>query len=356
MDDMEIQIQVVAQEALRDLRKEFPHSEFDVILRAFAPAIHIKPRSAPHSPLTAKPEDFMFEEFGIDTPSAQGTAQYLNGTRGDYEQTFSLITELKGIPVLEELAQIIGYTHYIHWYQNKKDHEEFYKELERNHPSMFSHFNRKATIAELDNAIMGAIERRYRCDDINHHLQGRSGVEDKLAGIADWQMNHSNECSERISGYMPEWKPRGFQHVTVAEIVPKELRDKPGKIGGKTVKFGTHQNLNEEFLHSCRDAFGEGLLDIYNTNPQRLAELREIFYCTIIPRRYVFPEAIKLIMDLEGIPLLKHQVDLTSNPDYRADIYATFFRSSQTLLYKMYRTYNLLPDIPLRSELKREVS
>ena len=64
MNDITIQIRAVMEYALIELKKKFPDKEFDLIVRDFAPAIHIRMRKTQISEIIKNtPEGFVFEEF-----------------------------------------------------------------------------------------------------------------------------------------------------------------------------------------------------------------------------------------------------------------------------------------------------
>ncbi|MCF8267494.1 MAG: hypothetical protein K9I69_05365 [Ignavibacteriales bacterium] len=340
MNDINIQIETVTKYALAELRKKFPGKEFDLIVRDFAPAIHIRMRKTQLAEmLKYSGEGFVFEGFGLDTPSAQGTMHYLNGARMNYEKTISFLRELTGIPVLEELKQLAGYDNLIPWIRNSSINDSFFEILRSKYPRLFSYFDFETTVKELTIVLMAAIERKYRSDAINYHIREKTTIEDKLEGVVDWQINHNREWFEKIRNYMPELSTHGFQCVTVTEIVPRGIVYPVGEIGGKTIKLGTFNELNVEFILSQRDALNE---DNLRTDPDHLTEMRDLFLHMLIARRYVFPEAIDKILDYQNRATKQNLDNLRNIEDFRKYVYHSFFIHSRVFLEKLYRTYQLL--------------
>ncbi|MFH1197781.1 MAG: hypothetical protein V1720_18920 [bacterium] len=340
MNDINIQIRTVTEYALTELKKKFPGKEFDLIVRDFAPAIHIRMRKTQLSEMIKNtPEGYVFEGFGLDTPSAQGTMHYFNGERMNYENTISFLKELTRVPVLEELQQMVGYDNLIPWIRNKSRHDAFFKSIRVKYPQLFTFFDYEITVKELTIVLMAAIERKYRSDAINYHIREKTSIGEKLEGVVDWQINHNRAWFAKIKSYMPELSTQGFQCVTVTEIVPKGLDNYWGDIGGKTIKLGTFKELNSEFILSQRDALGEDALEA-DTN--HLIEIRDLFLHMLIARRYVFPEAIEKILDFQTRTTKQNLDNLRNNEDFRTYVYRSFFNHSQLFLEKMYRTYNLL--------------
>ena len=340
MNDITIQICTVTEYALAELRKKFPDKEFDLIVRDFAPSIHIQIRKTQLSEvLKNTSEGFVFEEFGLDTPSAQGTMHYLNGGRMNYEKTISFLKDLKNVPVLEELKQTAGYDNLIPWIRNNQDHDTFFKMIQDKYPQLFSHLDYATTVKELTNVLMAAIERKYRSDAINYHIRNKTSIESKLEGIVDWHMNENRAWFAKIKNFMPELSTQGYQRVTVTEIVPKGLDNYWGEIGGKTIKLGTFNELNAEFILSQRDALGEGALEADNDH---LIEIRDLFLHMLIARRYVFPEAIDKILDFQSRTMKQNLDNLRENEEFRMYVYRSFFVHSQLFLEKLFRTYKLI--------------
>jgi hypothetical protein len=340
INDITIQIRSVTEFALTELRKRFPDKEFDLIVRDFAPSIHIQIRKTQLSEvLKNTSEGFVFEEFGLDTPSAQGTMHYFNGGRMNYEKTISFLKDLKNVPVLEELNRMVGYDFLIPWIRKCEGHDTFFKMIQNKYPQLFSHLDYDTTVKELINVLMAAIERKYRSDAINYHIREKSSIESKLEGIVDWHMNENRAWFAQIKNFMPELCTQGFQCVTVTEIVPKGLDNYEGEIGGKTIKVGTYKELNAEFILSQRDAMGDEALE---ADTKHLAEIRDLFLHMLIARRYVFPEAIEKILDFQTRTTKQNFESLRDNEDFRTYVYRSFYIQSQLFLEKLYRTYNLL--------------
>jgi hypothetical protein len=339
-NDIAIQIHAVTESALIELRKKFPGKNFDLIVRDFAPSIHIQIRKAQLSELMKHtPEGFVFEEFGLDTPSAQGTMHYMNGGRMNYEKTLAFLRDLKKVPVLEELKRTVGYDALIPWMRNSGGHESFFQMIRGKYPQLFSHLDYATTAKELTNVLMAAIERKYRSDAINYHIRDERSIESRLAGIMDWHLNESQAWFAKIRGYMPELSTCGFQCITVTEIVPRGLDNYWGDIGGKTVKLGTFKELNAEFVLSQRDALGDDALDMED---RHLMEFRDLFLYMLVARRYLFPEAIELILDFQTRAMKQDLVKLRGEEAFRTYVYRSFLNHSQLFLEKLYRTHNLL--------------
>lgn len=340
INDITIQIHSVTEFALTELRKRFPDKEFDLIVRDFAPSIHIRIRKTQLSEMLKKTsEGFIFEEFGLDTPSAQGTMHYLNGGRMNYEKTISFLKDLKNVPVLEELNHAVGYDLLIPWIRDNEGHDIFFKMIQSKYPQLFSHLDYDTTVKELTNVLMAAIERKYRSDAINYHIREKTSIESKLEGIVDWHINENRAWFAKIKNFMPELCTQGFQCVTVTEIVPKGLDNYEGEIGGKTIKVGTYKELNAEFILSQRDAMGDEALE---ADTKHLAEIRDLFLHMLIARRYVFPEAIEQILDFQTRTTKQNFESLRGNEEFRTYVYRSFYIQSQLFLEKLYRTYNLL--------------
>jgi hypothetical protein len=340
--DTAIQIHAVTEYALTELTKKFPGEEFDLIVRDFAPAIHIRIRKTQLSELLkGTSEGFVFEEFGLDTPSAQGTMHYISGERMNYEKTIEFLKDLKDVPVLEELKEAVGYKFLIPWVRNRDGHEPFFEMIRLKYPQLFSHLEYATTVQELTNVLMAAIERKYRSDAIDYHIRERTGIESKLAGIMDWHMNESRAWFAKIKNFMPELSTQGFQCVTVTEIVPKGLENYSGDIGGKTIKLGTFKELNAEFVLSQRDALGNEILEM---DVRDFGEFRDLFLYMLVARRYIFPEAIEKILDLQTRTTQQNIDRLRSNEEFRSYVYRSFLHHSQLFLEKLYRTHNLLTD------------
>jgi hypothetical protein len=340
MKDIAIQIHAVTESALAELRKKFPNSEFDLIVRDFAPSIHIQIRKTQFSELLKHTsEGFVFEEFCLDTPSAQGTMHYKNGGRMNYEKTVAFLRDLKKVPILQELWQVVRYQDLIPWMRDCEGHEAFFRKLQGKYPEIFSHLDYATTTKELTNVLMAAIERRYRSDAINYHIRERRSIEDRLAGIMDWHLHHSEAWSAQMRGYMPELSTQGFQRITVTEIVPRGLDDYWGEIGGKTVKLGTFKELNAEFVLSQRDALGD---DALHAEERHLQEYRDLFLHMLVARRYLFPEAIDKILDAESRAMKLDFERLRSDEAFRTYVYWSFMTNSQLFIEKLYRTHNLL--------------
>ena len=338
--DTAIQIRAVTESALIELRKKFPGKDFDLIVRDFAPSIHIQIRKTQLSELLKHtPEGFVFEEFGLDTPSAQGTMHYMNGGRMNYEKTLAFLRDLKTVPVLEELKMAVGYDALIPWIRNREGHESFFQMIQGKYPQLFSHLDYATTAKELTNVLMAAIERKYRSDAINYHIRGERSIESKLAGIMDWHLNHSQAWFAKIRGYMPELSTCGFQCITVTEIVPTGLSNYWGDVGGKTVKLGTFKELNAEFVLSQRDALGAEALGM---EEQHLMEFRDLFLHMLVARRYLFPEAIDQILDFEIRAMKQDLRELRDVEAFRTYVYRSFMNHSQLFVEKLYRTHNLL--------------
>jgi hypothetical protein len=338
VDDIEIQIHAVVEGALTELRNKFPEKEFDLILRDFAPSIHIQLRKTQFTELLkSRIDGYVFEEFGLDTPSAQGTMHYLNGEPMNYEKTIAFLKDLKKVPVLEELKHTVGYDHLIPWMRGGEGHASFFKLIRDKYPQLFSHLEYDTTVKELTNVLKAAIERKYRSDAINYHIRERSSIESKLAGIMDWHLNESSAWFAKIRHYMPELSTQGFQCVTVAEIVPKGLDNYWGEIGGKTIKLGPFREFNAEFVLSQRDALGEQALE---TEAHHLVEIRDLFLHMLVARRYIFPEAIEQILDFETRTTQQNLEALRDVDTFRTYIYRSFRNHSQLFLEKLYRTHN----------------
>lgn len=342
MNDTTIQIQAVTESALTELRKKFPGREFDLMVRDFAPSIHIQIRKTQFSELMKHAsEGFVFEQFCLDTPSAQGTMHYRAGGRMNYEKSVAFLRDLKTVPVLEELQRIVGYHALIPWMRNSAGHEEFFQLLRDKYPQLYSHLDYATTTKELTNVLMAAIERKYRSDAINYHIRDRKGIEDKLAGIMDWHLTESDNWCAQIRGYMPELSTQGFQRITVTEIVPRGLDSYWGEVGGKTVKLGTFRELNTEFVLSQRDALGAEAL---TAGEQHLREFRDLFLHMLVARRYLFPEAIDQILDFESRVIRQDLDRLRSDDAFRTYAYRSFLTHSQRFVEKLYRTHNLMRD------------
>jgi hypothetical protein len=341
-DDTAIQIHAVTEYALAELAERFPGEEFDLIVRDFAPAIHIRIRKTQLSELLkGTSEGFVFEEFGLDTPSAQGTMHYISGERMNYEKTIAFLKDLKDVPVLEELKQTVGYESLIPWMRNRDGHESFFQMIRFKYPQLFSHLDYATTVRELTNVLMAAIERKYRSDAINYHIRERTSIENKLAGIMDWHLNESRAWFAKIKNYMPELSTQGFQCVTVTEIVPRGLDNYSGDIGGKTIKLGTFKELNAEFVLSQRDALGKEILEM---DVRHLVEFRDLFVYMLVARRYIFPEAIEKILDLQTRTTQQNLDSLRGNEEFRSYVYRSFLHHSGLFLEKLYRTHNLLTE------------
>ena len=303
-------------------------------------SIHIRIRKTQLSEMLKKTsEGFIFEEFGLDTPSAQGTMHYLNGGRMNYEKTISFLKDLKNVPVLEELNHAVGYDLLIPWIRDNEGHDIFFKMIQSKYPQLFSHLDYDTTVKELTNVLMAAIERKYRSDAINYHIREKTSIESKLEGIVDWHINENRAWFAKIKNFMPELCTQGFQCVTVTEIVPKGLDNYEGEIGGKTIKVGTYKELNAEFILSQRDAMGDEALE---ADTKHLAEIRDLFLHMLIARRYVFPEAIEQILDFQTRTTKQNFESLRGNEEFRTYVYRSFYIQSQLFLEKLYRTYNLL--------------
>jgi hypothetical protein len=340
LKDIAIQIRAVTESALIELRKKFPGKDFDLIVRDFAPSIHIQIRKTQLSELLKHtPEGFVFEEFGLDTPSAQGTMHYMNGGRMNYEKTLAFLRDLKTVPVLEELKRTVGYDALIPWIRNREGHESFFQMIKGKYPQLFSHLDYTTTTKELTNVLMAAIERKYRSDAINYHIRGERSIESKLAGIMDWHLNQSQAWFGKIRGYMPELSTCGFQCITVTEIVPVGLNNYWGDVGGKTVKLGTFKELNAEFVLSQRDALGSEALGM---EERHLMEFRDLFLHMLVARRYLFPEAIDQILDFEIRAMKQDLEKLRDVEAFRTYVYRSFMNHSQLFVEKLYRTHNLL--------------
>ena len=342
MNDIDIQIHAVTESAVTELRKKFPHSEFDLILRDFAPSIHIQIRKNQFSELlTHTSEGFVFEEFCLDTPSAQGTMHYKEGARMNYQKTVALLRDLKKIPVLQELEAYAGYHRMIPWWREQTGHEGFFRLLQNKFPQIFTHLDYDTTTKELTTVLKAAIERRYRTNAIEHHIEGRKGIEDRLAGIMDWHLHASEKWFAQIRGFMPELSTQGFQRITVTEIVPRGLSSYWGDVGGKTVKLGTFMELNREFVLSQRDALGA---DALLAEDHHLREYRDLFLHMLVARRYLFPEAIDQILEFESRAIRQDLERLSEDDDFRTFAYRSFMSHSQIFIEKLYRTHNLLRD------------
>lgn len=340
--DIAIQIHAVTGSALTELRKKFPGCEFDLIVRDFAPSIHIQIRKNQFSELlTHTSEGFVFEEFCLDTPSAQGTMHYKEGARMNYQKTVAFLRDLKKIPVLQELEAYAGYHRMIPWWREQKDHEGFFRILQNKYPQIFAHLDYDTTTKELTTVLKAAIERRYRTNAIEHHIRDRRGIEDRLAGIMDWHLHASEKWFAQIRGFMPELSTQGFQRITVTEIVPRGLASYWGDVGGKTVKLGTFMELNREFILSQRDALGAEALQ---TDEQHLREYRDLFLHMLVARRYLFPEAIDQILEFESRAIRQDLERLSKDDDFRTFVYRSFLNHSQLFIEKLYRTHNLLRD------------
>ncbi len=341
-NDIAIQIRAVTGSALTELRKKFPGRQFDLIVRDFAPSIHIQIRKNQFNELlTHTSEGFVFEEFCLDTPSAQGTMLYKEGARMNYQKTVALLRDLKTIPVLQELEAYAGYHHMIPWWREQTGHEGFFRLLQNKYPQIFTHLDYDTTTKELTTVLKAAIERRYRTNAIEHHIEGRRGIEDRLAGIMDWHLNASEKWFAQIRGFMPELSTQGFQRITVTEIVPRGLATYWGDVGGKTVKLGTFTELNREFILSQRDALGaEALL----AEDHHLREYRDLFLHMLVARRYIFPEALDQILEFESRAIQQDLERLSTDDDFRTYAYRSFLNHSQLFIEKLYRTHNLLRD------------
>jgi hypothetical protein len=341
-NDAKIQINTIATQAISELEKKFPGSSFDLLVRDFAPTIHITLRKAQLSEMMKNiPEDFVFEDFGLDTASAQGTLLYRNGQRMNYERTICFLRELRNIPILEELKSHVRYEEFVPWLHNPCQQQHFFSELQERHPTLFTHLDYETTISELTNVLMAAIERKYRSDDINWYIGNLKGVEAKLTGLYDWQMRRSEWWFNHVREFLPEFAPCGFQRVTVGEIVPNGLENYFGPIGGKTIKIGSFNKINEEFILSQRDAFGTKAADMTHS---RLQEVRDLFMHVLVARRYIFPEAIDMIIDYDARVSGEDVSGFRNDPHFRSHTYRVFSNNSRRDLDKIYGIYNLLPE------------
>ncbi len=347
LDDVKIQIEAVTRQSLCELREKFPGKSFDLMLRDFSPAIYLQIGEIQLSQVVRRTlkgpvvdtikkslQELVFEDFCLASP----TFHFHNGERKDYENNIAFFKELRNIPVLKELISEAGYDKLIPWITSKDDHDSFFRKLNSKYPSIFSYFGYEKTVKELREILMAAIERRYRSDEIDHHILDRKGIEDKLEGVYDWHKNRSEAWFKNIHEVMKDLYIPGFQRITLTEIVPLGLSDYFGPIGGKTIKFGHFNDFNKEFVMSQHDALGN---DINKLDPELLAGLRDLFLPMLISRRFIFPEAIDSIIEFQEKKTGKKYGSARNDLDFRAMAFNLFFDYSKGLYDKIYLAYNL---------------
>jgi hypothetical protein len=358
MDDISIQIDTITKHSLNELEKKFPGSGFKLILRDFASSAHIDLLNTQLSTEILKklPVNLIEEVFGLDTVSSQMAMLYANGKHGYYDSTISFLRELKNVPVIKELDEQVGNDYFAPWVRQKDDmidlnmryqrrfptHKEFYELLKEKYTSLFNHLDQDTTIAELENVLMAAIERRYRSDAIRWHIRDAIGIQEKLAGIMDWHVKKGYDWwYSQVPSYLPEYKPRGFQLVTMTEIVPDGFDEgHAGEIGGKTIKIaGNYQPLIEQFTFTQRDDLGEKILSMDREQFERLDDSN---LHMLINRRFIFPEAVELAMKYEEKTTGKKLGDLRNDPEVRAHFYGIFYHDTLKLFDSLFYIKQLL--------------
>lgn len=251
----------------------------------------------------------------------------------------SFLKELKDVPLLNELKSAVGYEHLIHWMNDNRQHQSFFDMIQQKYPSLFTHLDQDTTVLELTNALKAAIERKYRCDAINYHIRNISGIEERIMGVYDWHQHHSRQWFNQIHDFMPNYKPIGYQKLTLTEIAPMSKIDHHGEIGGKTVKIGDYKDMNNEIILSQRDALGKTALEI---RENELQEIRDMSLQMFAARRFIFAEAIDMIMDFEDRRRGYDIAMLNKNDEsFREAVYCSFASHSQDYLFKIHKAFNI---------------
>ena len=358
MNDVEIQIDTIVEHSLKELEKKFPGSRFKLILRDFASCAHIDLLNTRLSTEIIKklPVNLIGEEFGLDNASAQMAMLYANGKYGHYDKTISFLKDLKNVPIISILDEQVGNDFFAPWIRQKADipqlsekyrsrignksfptHEEFYALLEERHPQLFNHLDHDTTVAELESVLMAAIERRYRSGAIRYHIRNANGIKEMLAGVMDWHKTKGYAWwDEQVPSFLPEYKLRGYQFVTMTEIVPEGFDEsQTGEVGGKTIKvIGDYAPLHEQFKFTQRDDLGEKILVM---DKEQFARLRESYLHMLNTRRFIYPEAVEQVLDYEEKVTGRKLGHLRHDPHARANFYGAFYHHNvvlhESLLY-----------------------
>jgi len=357
-DDVNIQIDTITDHSLKELEKKFPCSRFKLILRDFASSSHIDLLNTQLSTEILKklPVDLIVEEFGLDTASAQMAMLYANGKYAHHDKTIDFLRELKSVPIIKELDEQVGNDYFAPWIRqndmeelnaklNKKfpAHKQFYDLLEKKYGKLFNHLDYETTIAELENVLMAAIERKYRSDAIRWHIRDADGIKEKLAGIMDWHIKKGFDWWHvNVPSFLPEYQPRGYQLVTMTEIVPEEYdKSQLGEVGGKTIKIGSYQPLYEQFTFTSRDDLGEKILSM---DEKLFLRLRDSYLRMLITRRFIFPEAVDYVLEHEERAIGRSLGSITKDPEARRDFYSLFYHNNLTLIDSLFYIKKLLQE------------
>jgi hypothetical protein len=227
------------------------------------------------------------------------------------------------------------------------------EELRPQYRAIFSRFDKETLIEHMRSTLLRTFERRFRAAKIRefvdnqyaHHTRAFSrheNLKSKIYAVVEWYEEHSTTwCTTEL---FPECrlleerpglfrKLEGNENVLVTEIVPSDLADYWGEVGGKTIKICSYRDLNVQFYIT------EGLeIDHDLMSEKRLKELRDSFLRTIIARRYVFADAIDHILNytVQHTGMEKVITRLSSDPGFRELRYRLFYHSSKLFLGKIY--------------------
>ena len=263
--DLEFQVHHIIQRNREVLEKRFDDKKFpddyDLILRPFANSIEIRVGNIDFMQNISKIVDLEVpeseaieinpeEEFYLDVASSH----WIEDTKSDKPniplgQLKNFLQELQTLPALNMLFDNISREHLYDWAMNSEENHPFFGLLKQKYPTAFGFFDHTTTVNELKKTFLHAIERKYRNETIEYNMKcdGAQTIEEKIWSVAKWQIERSEDWFKEQNGYVPTYTPQGFQKFTVGEILPKDMSNKPGKVGGRTIKFATDGDVYQGF-------------------------------------------------------------------------------------------------------------
>ncbi len=370
MSDYVIQVNTIVDDSLIKIKKRFPDiqntSGYTLRLRGFVQNLEI---------LLAKA--LVVEHASFDSPQQISLESYNNGKKLNYPNEIALFDELRKKNFIRDveskLEESIKLSNKYSIDSLKSNHsgwqnlmsKEFLKyyvndnicdivnAFEYKYKTIFSKFDKEDLNDQIKGRLMLTFERRIRAGVISKYMKenykeylsyfDNSILKAKLFAVIKWgedENKHKDWLEEYLSSKFEDFhkhpyifkKLEGNERIIVTEIVPKNLEDYSGEIGGKTIKLTSFSNLYAEFNLT------EALEVLEKTdNPKLLKKLRTSFLKTIIARRYIFREAIDKIIEFNNgsARISSDKISLDDN-DFRARAYISFFNKSEKLLNKLY--------------------
>lgn len=375
--DYRVQVDTVVDDSIIDLLERFPErteEDFDVRLRTFVPTLDIFIRRGDYS------DGEVFETVGYGSAQAEAKASYQEGTKVEYRHELLLQQELRrkefnyyiqdkikelvvqdGLATAEELDHDYRLRNrllsdrFLQWIGDTSTDNValLVDELRPQYRAIFSRFDTETLIEHMKSTLLRTFERRFRAAKVREFVDsqhsryareftGHRNLKAKIYAVVKWYEEYSATwCKTQL---FPECrlleerpglfrKLEGNENVLVTEIVPSDLTDYWGEVGGKTIKICSYGDLNVQFYMT------EGLeIDEDLMSEKRLKELRDSFLRTIVARRYIFGDAIDQILNytVQHTGMKEDIERLSNDTGFRELRYKLFYDSSKIFLGKIY--------------------